>query len=185
MTRIAAYARIMMLTFIIGVILGGCQQKTSTVNPSELLTLHEEAEIYIAIFAYIGSDRIDAIDSETSQGLWRRNTTLNCESLQTSLMRDMPTILTEIIPAFCDRNRTIRPVNPEIIKLLSLEIEDWETPGSHHMIKVSSIQVDTQKLQALVFVEIQDGDVFRGTYLLLVHDHDLWRVLYDKQVYIS
>jgi hypothetical protein len=183
--RMSVWIRWALTVGVVSTVVIGCARAPALANPSELLPLNEEAAIYTAIFAYIGSDRIDAIDSETNQGLWRRDTPLNCDSLQTSLMRDMPTIVPEIIPAFCDRNRTIRPINPEVIKLLSLEIEDWETPGSHHMLKVSSIQVDPQQRQALVFVEVQDGDVFRGTYLLLVHDHGVWRVLYDKQVYIS
>lgn len=162
-------------------LLSGCGEEPIRVP----LTTAEEAAIYTAIFKYAGGSDRYAIDPDTNQGYWRRGEALDCDSFESILLRDMPTIVPEIIPAFCALNRTSRPINPEVITLLALDVTTKDSLTATHFLKLSSIQTDSQKTQALVFVQLQDGDVFRGTYLLLTHEDGLWNVRYDWETYIS
>ena len=162
------------------VILSGCGEEPISV----VLTAHEEAAIYRAIFRHAGGIGRYAIHPETSHGYSGSEETLDCDWLQTRLIQEMPTIKPEIIPAFCAINSTTRPINPEVITLLGLKVEGMPSE-TFTFLKLSSIQTDSKKTQALVCVDLQSGEFVTGSYLLLTYEDGLWKVLHEWQTYIS
>jgi hypothetical protein len=138
------------------------------------LTITEETAIYTATFERVGKDRIHAIVPTTNTGGFSEGRNADdCAGLQTVLVSHMPMIIPDIIPAFCQTNEISRPVNVEVIQQLGLEIRDFEQGNT---IRLSSIQTDAAKSQALVFVQVQDGDFAREVYLLLIQKDGKWSV---------
>jgi hypothetical protein len=138
------------------------------------LTITEETAIYTAIFERVGKDRIHAIVPTTNSGGFGAGRNADdCAGLQTALVSHMPMIIPDIVPAFCQTNEISRPVNAEVIQRLGLEIRNF---GRGNTIRLSSIQTDAAKSQALVFVQVHDGDFAREVYLLLFHEDGEWAV---------
>jgi hypothetical protein len=154
----------------------GCGGVVPTLVP---LTIDEETAIYAAIFDRVGLRHIDAVAPTTNfGGFGRAHAANDCEGLQTWLMNYMPAMKPDLVPAFCQTNDISRAVNPKVIQRLGLETR---TLSQGDTIQVSSIQTDATKTQALVFVQIQDGDFMRETYLFLTQKEGTWTVQVEHQ----
>jgi hypothetical protein len=150
-------------------VLHGCGESTMV-----SLTIDEETAIYAAIFDRVGLGHIDAVAPTTNVGGYGRTyASDDCAGLQTMVMNRQPALKPDLIPAFCQANDVSRPVNPEVIRQLGLETRTL-TQGD--TVRLSSIQTDGAKTQALVFVQVQDGDFMREVYLFLIQKDGTWSV---------
>ncbi len=130
--------------------------------------------------------QIHTIDPETNRGPWTFDETVDCADFQIQISEDIPEILPGLASTFCENNQAVRPINPEVIRLLALDTADLNSDTPSTLLKISTIQVDPTNKQALVFVQLGDGEFVMGLYLLLARDADgTWRVRDRMQVYIS
>ena len=162
-------------------LLGGCGTTESIPSP---LTANDEAAIYTLIFHDLAGDD-GVLLSETNRGDGPGDQTIDCAMTEPYLLLEMPTIKEEVIPAFCALNQTSHPINPAVLDLLAFEIHDSKAPAPSTMVRVSSIQIDSHKTQALVFADYQNSEFLYGAYFLLINHNGTWTVLYEVLAYIS
>jgi hypothetical protein len=145
----------------------------------------EESAIYRAIVALVGDSRIAVIHKDTSRGYTGNRDTMDCSGLERFLSTEMPEMDRALVSGFCAANDRSRPIDPAVIQAAGLELADWNAPELTSMLRLSSVQLDSTRSQALVFVDVRDGDFSRGVFLLLTKKDGRWRVQYSTQVYIS
>jgi hypothetical protein len=160
-----------------GLVLGACGTATPTPVPTVPLTVSEEVAIYTALFEGLGAEDLTTmrIAPETNRGgELRADQQINCTFLHEWLIKDMPDMLPEIMPAFCSLNAVSRPINPEVLRRLGL------TPDpTRARVSVSAIQTDVQKRQAFVFIQLS-GDFLHNVYVLLEQKNGVWRIRYKR-----
>jgi hypothetical protein len=147
----------------------------------------EAIAIYQAIFAHyetLGAGRIKGIYHETNIHLGDGGIRPDCPE-STLFVQTMPAIDEDLIALFCMNTTTAHPIAPDVLTALSLKpIQPRDAPSAEFL-NVSSIQVDSIRGQALVFVEMRKGDSRQGAYLLLQRAQNTWIVQDQIEMYIS